>query len=101
MDYLFTPKVYLTRWRIEEYYRFKKQQFKFEDLRVRSMNSIRNLVLLLTIALGYIGFISEKYEERAYVMQLSLFNEFGFGWGVKNGGNSNKSYYCKLKLIVV
>lgn len=63
-------KVYLTRWRIEEYYRFKKQQFKFEDLRVQSINSIRNLDLMLTIALGYIGFISEKYEERAYVLQL-------------------------------
>jgi hypothetical protein len=27
-------KVYLMRWRIEEYYRFKKQQFGFEDFRV-------------------------------------------------------------------
>lgn len=63
-------KVYLMRWRIEEYYRFKKNQFKFEDLRVRSLNSIRNLDLILTIVVGYIGYISEKQEEKPYVMEL-------------------------------
>lgn len=36
-------KVYLLRWRIEEYFRFKKQQFELEDLRVMSLQSIRNL----------------------------------------------------------
>jgi hypothetical protein len=63
-------KVYLMRWRIEEFYRFKKNQFGFENLRVRSLASIRNLDLLLTIAVGYIGFISEKCDERITVMQL-------------------------------
>ncbi len=38
-------KVYLMRWRIEEYFRFKKQQFELEDLRVMSLQSIRNLNL--------------------------------------------------------
>ncbi len=38
-------KVYLLRWRIEEYFRFKKQQFKLEDLRVMSLESIRDLNL--------------------------------------------------------
>jgi hypothetical protein len=42
-------KVYLLRWRIEEFHGFKKQQFDFEDFRVRSLNSIRNLDLLLDI----------------------------------------------------
>lgn len=63
-------KVYLMRWRIEEFYRFKKQQFGFENLRVRSLKSIRNLDLLLTVAVGYIGFISEKADERIAVIQL-------------------------------
>ena len=58
------------RWKIEEYYRFKKQQFNLEDMRVRSLNSIRNLELLITVAVGYIGFVSEKCEERITVMQL-------------------------------
>ena len=63
-------KVYLMRWRIEEFYAFKKQQFDLEDLRVRSLNSIRNLDLLLTIAIGYIGYMSAKGDERRVVMEL-------------------------------
>jgi len=63
-------KVYLMRWRIEEFYAFKKQQFGLEDLRVRSLNSIRNLDLLLSIAIGYIGYMSAKGEERKVIMEL-------------------------------
>jgi len=63
-------KVYLMRWRIEEFYGFKKQQFDFEDFRVRSLNSIRNLDLLLTMAIGFIGMMSEKSEERVSTMEL-------------------------------
>jgi hypothetical protein len=63
-------KVYLLRWRIEEFHGFKKQQFDFEDFRVRSLNSIRNLDLLLTIVIGYIGMMNEKVEEKRTVMEL-------------------------------
>ena len=63
-------KVYLLRWRIEEFYRFKKNQLDFEDFRVRSLRSIRNLDLLVTIAVGWIGLISEKCNERAMTMEL-------------------------------
>jgi len=63
-------KVYLLRWRIEEFYGFKKQQLDFEGFRVRSLQSIRNLDLLVTIAVGWIGLISEKRNERSMVMEL-------------------------------
>ena len=63
-------KVYLLRWRIEEFYRFKKQQFGFEDFRVRSLNAIRNLDLLLTIAIGYIGLLSEQADDKRTVFEL-------------------------------
>ena len=63
-------KVYLLRWRIEEFHGFKKQQFGFEDFRVRSLNAIRTLDLLLTIAIGYIGIMSEKSDDRLMVMEL-------------------------------
>lgn len=53
-------KVYLKRWKIEEYFRFKKQQFDLENIRVRSLNSIRNMDLLLTILIGFIAMLSEK-----------------------------------------
>jgi hypothetical protein len=63
-------KVYLMRWRIEEYYRFKKQCFNFEKFMVRSLKSIRNLDLLLSIAIGYIGILSEKIQESIQVTEI-------------------------------
>ena len=63
-------KVYLMRWRIEEYYRFKKQGFRFEKFLVRSLKSIRNLDLMLTIAIGYIGILSEKIDESIEVREI-------------------------------
>ena len=63
-------KVYLMRWRIEEYHGFKKQQFDFEDFRVRSLKSIRTLDLLLTIAVGYIGMMSERADDKRIVLEL-------------------------------
>ena len=63
-------KVYLMRWRIEEYYRFKKQDFGFEKFLVRSLNSIRNLDLLISMAIGYIGALSEKVDDSVEVMHI-------------------------------
>jgi len=63
-------KVYLMRWRIEEYYRFKKQGFGFEKFLVRSLKSIRNLDLLLTVAIGHIGALSEKVDESIQVLEV-------------------------------
>jgi hypothetical protein len=63
-------KVYLMRWRIEEYYKFKKQEFGFEKFLVRSLKSIRNLDLLLSIAIGYIGVLSEKIDESLQVFEV-------------------------------
>jgi hypothetical protein len=63
-------KVYLMRWRIEEYYRFKKQGFGFEKFLVRSLKSIRNLDLLLSIAIGYVGTLSEKINESSELIEI-------------------------------
>lgn len=63
-------KVYLMRWRIEEYYKFKKQGFGFEKFLVRSLDSIRNLDLMLSIALGYVGVLSEKMEHNIQVREI-------------------------------
>ena len=63
-------KVYLMRWRIEEYYRFKKQQFGFEDFRVQSLNSIRTLNTLLTVLIGLLSTFSEKQNDSIMVMEI-------------------------------
>ena len=62
------------RWRIEEYFKFKKQSFDFENIRVQSLKSIRNLDLLLTIAIGYVAEISGKSDNikiRAKIIEVS------------------------------
>lgn len=63
-------KVYLMRWRIEEYYRFKKQQFGFEDFRVQSLTSIRALNTMLTVLIGLIGTFSEKQDVSIFIMEI-------------------------------
>ena len=63
-------KVYLMRWRIEEYFKFKKQQFELEDLRVMSLQSIRNLNMFATLATGYIGITSSAHKDSVFLMEL-------------------------------
>jgi hypothetical protein len=77
-------KVYLMRWRIEEYYRFKKQQFGFEDFRVQSLNSIRTLNVLLTILIGLLAIFSEKQDENIFITSII---------------KSSKRIYSKSKFI--
>jgi hypothetical protein len=85
-------KVYLMRWRIEEFYRFKKQKFDLEDLRVRSLNSIRAMNLLASIAVGFIALMSEKADTSRIVMEIieismrifdvALFNLYAIADGI-------------------
>jgi len=65
-------KAYLMRWRIEEFYAFKKQKLKFEDFRVRSLDSIQTLDILLTVAAGYIGMLCDKVNEEKFVSELII-----------------------------
>ncbi len=53
-------KMYLLRWRIEDQFRFKKQQYDFEDFRVRSLNAIRTLHQLVTLLTGYLALLSQQ-----------------------------------------
>ncbi|KSV58880.1 transposase [Acetivibrio ethanolgignens] len=67
---MIATRVYLMRWRIEEYFKFKKQQFELEDLRVMSLQSIRNLNLFATLATGYIGMITSEKEDTIFMLEL-------------------------------
>jgi hypothetical protein len=67
---LLVIKVYLMRWRIEEYFKFKKQQFDFEDIRVWSLKSIRNFNLIATITVGYIGITTSEKKDSIFLKEL-------------------------------
>jgi hypothetical protein len=53
-------RTYLSRWRIEEYFRFKKQHFGFENFRVRSLQAINNLNRILSYSISFMNKIVGK-----------------------------------------
>ena len=61
-------KVYIKRWKVEEYFRFKKQQFGFEKELVRTLSSIRTLNVLLTIIIGFIAMFSDNQKQIQYIV---------------------------------
>ena len=89
---IIVTKIYLMRWRIEEYFRFKNQQFNFEDLRVMSLNSIRNLNFFATLVVGYLGifysrnsgspFMDKIFEcsKRIYKIPKFVFYAMGYAF---------------------
>lgn len=63
-------KGYLMRWRIEEYFRFKKQQLELEELRVMFLQSIRNMNLMAMLVTGYIGILSAVEKDTVFLREL-------------------------------
>ena len=53
-------RTYFMRWRIEEYFRFKKNQFDFEGFRVRSLKAMNSLNHYLSYAIGLLCLLAEK-----------------------------------------
>lgn len=63
-------RLYFSRWRIEEYFKFKKQEYDFENYRVRSMKSMNNLNKMLTYVIGFIALLCEKRETSILVDEI-------------------------------
>ena len=66
-DLIKVSRSYLDRWRIEEYFKFKKQEYNFENFRVRNLKSINNLNKMLTYSIGLIAILSDKKGKRKFV----------------------------------
>ena len=56
---------YFSRWRIEEYFRCKKQLFQFENFRARKLESIKALNFYITICMAFLAHITMKSESHA------------------------------------
>jgi hypothetical protein len=61
-DVIHVARAYFSRWRIEEYFRAKKQGFKFEDFRVRSLAAINHLNLIVSLCMAFLAHISLKND---------------------------------------
>ncbi|HHU08378.1 MAG TPA: transposase, partial [Clostridiaceae bacterium] len=69
-DAIKVVNLYMSRWRIEDYFRFKKQTFGFEDFRVRSLQSINNLNQLLSYSIGFIALLTEKMDKKLLAIKV-------------------------------
>jgi len=69
-DVIAILRLYMSRWRVEEYFRFKKQEFDFENYRVRGLKAMNNLNTLLTYAIGFIGMIMETHGKNGLTDRL-------------------------------
>lgn len=58
-------RLYFSRWRIEEYFRCKKQVFQFENFRVRKLKAINALNFYITLCMAFLAQISMKSETNA------------------------------------
>ena len=69
-DVIKIVRLYLSRWRIEEHFRGKKQEYDFENMRVRTLKSMNNLNMMLTIYLGYMAMLSDKIDRKLLVIKI-------------------------------
>ncbi|SES84823.1 hypothetical protein [[Clostridium] polysaccharolyticum] len=64
-DVLAVAKHYFSRWKIEEYFRCKKQMFQFENFRVRKLKAINAINFYITLCMAFLAHISMKPDTNA------------------------------------
>ncbi len=64
-DVIRIARLYFSRWRIEEYFRCKKQVFQFENFRVRKLAAINALNFHITVCMAFLAHMSMKSETNA------------------------------------
>ena len=69
-DVIKIVRLYLSRWRIEEHFRGKKQEYDFENMRVRTLESMNNLNMLLTIHLGHIAILADRIDKKLLTIKI-------------------------------
>lgn len=61
-DVIRVARIYFSRWKIEEYFRCKKQMFQFENFRVRKLKAINALNFYITMCMAFLGLVSMESE---------------------------------------
>lgn len=69
-DVIKIVKLYLSRWRIEEHFRGKKQEYDFENMRVRTLESMNNLNMMLTVHLGHIAILADNMNKKLLTIKI-------------------------------
>lgn len=74
-DVIKVVRLYFYRWRVEEYFRTKKEEYDFENIRLRTLKGMNNLNLILTIFMGYIGLKGEKINKSLLTLKIIYASE--------------------------
>lgn len=69
-DIIRVARTYFSRWKIEEYFRCKKQMFQFENFRVRKLKAINALNFYITLCMAFLAKISMKSETNALKVSI-------------------------------
>ena len=87
-DVVRIAKTYFSRWRIKEYFRCKKQVFRFENFRVRKLSAINALNSYITLCMAFLAHLSMKPETN--VLKVSI---------IKTAAPiKEKVYFCYYRL---
>ena len=87
-DVIKMARIYFSRWKIEEYFRCKKQMFQFENFRVRKLHAINALNFYITLCMAFLAHISMKEETNA--LKVSI---------IKSADSiKEKVYFCYYRL---
>ena len=69
-DVVKVARTYFSRWKIEEYFRCKKQMFQFENFRVWKLHAINELNFYITLCMAFLAHISMKAETNALKVSI-------------------------------
>ena len=69
-DVIKVARLYFSRWRIEEYFRAKKQIFDFENFRVRKLKAINALNFYIGIAMAFLAHMTRKNGANALLKSV-------------------------------
>ena len=69
-DVIKVVRLYFYRWRVEEYFRSKKQEYDFENMRVRSLKAMNCLNLMLMIHMGHLSMLIEDMDKKLLTIKI-------------------------------
>ena len=69
-DVIKVARIYFSRWKIEEYFRCKKQMFQFENFRVRKLCVINALNFFITLCMAFLAMMSMASETNALKVSI-------------------------------
>ena len=86
-------EIYLTRWKCEESYRFIKQAYNLEDVRVLSYNALRNLMVLVQAVFYFVSaelgknlklniLLKKLFEKAKRFFEIPEFRQYAIADGI-------------------